>query len=105
MSIDTKGFQPAFGITVPTTGQVQLFNSTLNLFQALAPGSGITLTTSADGKTATIAATPVDLSGYATTTALTSVTSSLASIQAVVGTQANPILRTGINSLSIQNAD
>ena len=44
LSINTSGFQPAFGIKVPTTGQVQLFNSTLNLFQALAPGAGITLT-------------------------------------------------------------
>ena len=72
LSINTSGFQPAFGIKVPTTGQVQLFNSTLNLFQALAPGAGITLTTSTDGKTATIAAMPIDLSGSATTAALAS---------------------------------
>ena len=91
MSIDTKGFQPAFGLTVPTTGQVQLFNSTLNAFQALAPGTGISLTPSSDGQYTTIAANP-DLSGYATTKALASVTSSLASIQAVVGTQANLVL-------------
>ena len=72
LSINTSGFQPAFRFRVPTTGQVQLFNSTLNLFQALAPGAGITLTTSTDRKTATIAATPVDLSGYATTGVLAS---------------------------------
>ena len=57
LSISTSGFQPAFGLTVPTTGQVQLFNSTLNAFQALAPGTGIALSSSTDGKTATIATT------------------------------------------------
>ena len=57
LSIVTSGFQPVFGITVPATGQVQLFNTTLNSLQAIAPGSGISLTTSSDGKYTTIAAT------------------------------------------------
>ena len=107
MSIDTSGFQPAFGLTVPTAGQVQLFNSTLNAFQALAPGTGISLTTSSDGKTATIATT-----GLQSTLSVSSPTQldwlyaehqriPREHIRRVVGTQANPILRTGINSLSI----
>ena len=36
-------YQPAFGLTVPTSCQVQLFNSTLNAFQVLAAGTGIAL--------------------------------------------------------------
>ena len=55
----------------------------------MAAGTGIALSNSSDGKYTTITANP-DLSSYATSTALASVT-------------ANPVLRTGINSMSIQN--
>ena len=53
----TGNYQPVFGLRVSAAGQVQLFNSTLNVFQALAPGTGIALSSSSDGKTATIATT------------------------------------------------